>query len=236
MLIVVPFSRIQNAERIHEMWKAQTVKCDLVAIPKDGCPDFLPHLGPQNSIARALNAGIQYAKQVGHPWIAFWDDDNYYGPSYCEHMQREEFDVVTQGVGFVRHDDGLYHYGNRIRFCPTHSTAVKTETVPLFPEHDGRYHHDELWSTLIDPKRTAHVTGWHSVYYRTSGHHACALSTQQFMSTFGPATYLGEVEDCVVDHVFSIKGPLAHRRNQNPCAKCSQVHQDVLSDFKCAQS
>lgn len=197
-------------ERLLMLWKRQTVRADMVLIADEGgeweerarAAGVMVVTG-QKTIGGAKNVGTMMARELGHEWVAIWDDDDYYGPRYIETIQREIcdlWDVLSWGIAFVRFDDGLYLFKTPLYFCPGHATAYRVSTAPVFPEVS--LSEDVVWSRTIPKERMKHLPPWHLVYYRTSGDHAFEAIKAEMLVSFAPndgALRIGDVPDEFVD-------------------------------------
>lgn len=214
---VVALGRRENFGRVVRQWAAQTIATELILVPKVAC--FLEPwavelfdlksarmLEPVVTIGGARNAGKAEARRRGHAWVVQLDDDNYYGPRYVEqiHAHRGEGDVLTQGIAFVRHEDGLAYYGNPVDFAPAHATAFRVGAEPDFPEVSLA--EDVLWSKRLKHKPVL-LPPWHAVYERRGRGHAYDAREAEFRFQFGPALEFGDVPDTFVDTPRELEGP-----------------------------
>jgi glycosyltransferase involved in cell wall biosynthesis len=206
-LIVCPFNRPHNLERVLNHWKRQLVSVPLVLVASQ-LGDWAARaeqagatvlLGPP-SIGGAKNVGLEHARAVGAEWVTFIDDDNYFGPMYLREVQRnavEGVDVITQGIAFVRFGEDLWLFSAPLTFCAGHCTSVRVAIAPAFPEVS--LGEDVGWSRELGSARVLHLGPWHSVYDRTGDGHAYDAPFAEFMRAFGPARYIGAVGDDFVD-------------------------------------
>ena len=193
-MIIVPSKRPERWARVEAMARAQTVREPLVFIGDD-----------YTTIGAARNAGLDRARQ--ETFAYFWDDDNYYGPRYIETMRAgfaSGASVVSQGIAFVRFDDGLYLFDTRRAgsFYPGHCTAVRVADAAPFPESSGW--EDVEWSKRMQARgaAVAWAAPWHAVYDRRGTDHVCGLSRVEFLRCFGGALKVsgpGVPRDCYVD-------------------------------------
>lgn len=204
MIVICALGRPARLGRVLSQWGWQTHDCELVLVPGTaGLGDEVPRnvkvLDRELTIGSARNAGMRYGRERNAGWGVFFDDDNYYGPRYVEqvHEHENEGDVLSQGIGFVRHARGLAYYGNPIGFAPAHATAVRLDVVPVFPAVS--FEEDVHWSAQLE-QPIAWLPPWHSVYYRTGEGHAYVAGDAVFRHRFGPAIELGSVPDEVVDY------------------------------------
>lgn len=207
MIIVCPFSRPQNLGLVLSMWQQQTRSVGLVLVAKDRSWDVLRAesagaivLSGCDTVGGAKNAGIGYGIASGESWATVWDDDDYYGPQYVEQAEDnidENVDVLTQGIGFVRFEDGLYYFEKPIHFTPGHCTTFRLASVPKFPE--ASLGEDVDWSHQLDWSRVRQIPPWHMVYHREGTGHAFETSKVEFAKQFEPSRYIGDVPDTFVD-------------------------------------
>ena len=213
MIVIVPIARLENVRRVRLRWAAQTrVGSELLFVPAPGIE--LPPLGDGDSVAEpagtiggARNVGLRHARDRGHGWAVFWDDDNYYGPDYLAEIERERegHDVLSKGLAFVQHDSGLWKYETPLRFFPGHSTAVRVAEALDFPEWS--LSEDVEWSRRMLAKGATwkHLPPWGLVYYRENPEeHAYDASEAIFLRAHGPARYLGA--GLSVDSPFDTNG------------------------------
>lgn len=222
MIVVCPLGRPGRLERVLAMWGGQTLDSELVLVPGrrplGTVPKNVVVLDAEHTIGAAKNAGMQFGRSRSHTWCAFFDDDNYYGPRYLEQIAMHERagDVLSQGIGFVRHERGLAYYGNRPGFAPSHSTAVRLAAAPEFPALS--FEEDLAWSQKLD-RPIVWLPPWHAVYYRTGDDHAYQAGDAVFRYRFGPAVELGALPDELVDtpDVRLLRGPRRHVSLSNVC-------------------
>ncbi len=153
------------------------------------------------TIGGAKNIGLEYARSVGAGWVLFLDDDNYWGPMLVREFEREaseDVQVMSQGIGFVRFDDGLYLFSTALGFCPGHCTAVRTSLGVYFPELN--LGEDVAWTKSLPANtRVRHLGPWHAIYNRTGIDHAYRANKTEFCASFGDALEIGDVGDNFVD-------------------------------------
>jgi hypothetical protein len=102
--------------------------------------------------------------------------------------------VLSGGLGFVRHDDGLYLYACH-GYPYAHSLAIR-------PSARARF--DEVSLGEEDGIARAGLTigrlpPWHAIYSRRSGEHAYPARRAMFLRVHGPARFIGDVPDSFVD-------------------------------------
>jgi hypothetical protein len=207
MLIVCPFSRPQELDRVLAAWRAQTVPAGLLfgANERGAWAERAEEAGAvvldgHRTIGAAKNAALRYARAQGEEWITIWDDDDYYGVRYVEQASEQiddDVDVLTQGIGFVRFEDGLFFFEKPIHFCPGHCTTMRVSASPDFEEVS--LGEDVAWTRLMDWKRIRQIPPWHSVYHRDGSGHSFDARRDEFMKNFEPCRRIGDVPDSFVD-------------------------------------
>jgi len=208
MLIVVPFNRPERLEHVLKIWRHQYTKAPLVLVANErgAWASRAEETGAvvlvgTPSIGGAKNRGLEHARSVGADWVLFLDDDNYWGPMLVREFVREATDdveVMSQGIGFVRFDDGLYLFSTPLGFCPGHCTAVRTSLGVYFPELN--LGEDVAWTKSLPPNtRVRHLGPWHAIYNRTGIDHAYKVGKVEFLASFGDALEIGDVADDFVD-------------------------------------
>lgn len=215
MIIVCPFSRLERLEVVLEQWRSQTTRARLLLVGSE--PGDWSQLAEQSgalveyadTTGDKRNLGLDVARELGEEWAVFWDDDDYHGPGQLAAIEAlmPDSDVITAGIGFVRHAAGLYLYNSRApSYFNGHSTAVRVSAAPRFPSRS--FGEEEAWSRdlLASGARAALAPPWHLVYYRTGTGHAYPASDAVFMHVHGPAIRVGDVPDSFVDTPCVIEG------------------------------
>ncbi len=210
-LVVVPIARAENAERMIHAWAYQSRVSVLMFAPAPGV-EIASSLRPTRTIGEARNAGIEYARRQGFEVVIFWDDDNHYGFEYVgEFVRAFDLDpglaVAYKGLGFVRHDDGLWSYDDaRTHFYPGHCSAVRVRDAVEFPA--ASYAEDVAWSRAMAGRPSVRLSPWHLVYdRRRPASHAYNAEREVFLRQHGPARFLGDLADERVDRPFRIEAP-----------------------------
>ena len=215
MMVVCPFGRPERIEAVLGQWRAQTLPAAIVLVGSKPGPwcEQAEEAGALVEYADTTgdkrNLGLDVARSSGEEWVTFWDDDDYHGPGQLEMIDRltTESDVVTAGIGFVRHAAGLYLYNSRApAYFNGHSTAVRVSMAPYFPSRS--FGEEEAWSRELRQSgaRATLAPPWHLVYYRTGKDHAYPASDAVFMHVHGPAIRVGDVPDSFVDTPRAIEG------------------------------
>jgi glycosyltransferase involved in cell wall biosynthesis len=226
MIVVVPTNRPERAPAVYEQWRAQSYAgSELCFCPVRpfSCGDATVMPGTP-TIGAARNIGLKYARERGHEWAVFWDDDNYHGPDYLAEIAREaspSVDVLSKGIAFVRHDSGLWLYQSPLMFFPGHSTSVRVSVAAQFP--DLSLSEDEVWSHRMRERgaRAKHLPPWGLVYDRRSpSGHAYAAAEAEFLRAHGPARgpFTGATNDQVDDPspwTRRVLGPPVHARDED---------------------
>jgi len=220
MIILVPTARAERIPHVVQQWRAQTyAAAELCICPAPDMVLCLPSgvtvLQPTAAIGEARNVGLAYARGRGHEWAVFWDDDNYYGPEYCLEVAREsqgQVDVLSKGLGFVRHDDGLWLYSPPLRFYPGHSTSVRVSAAAEFPEWS--LSEDVEWSRRMIARgaRARHLPPAGLVYDRRApAGHAYDASQALFLRAHGPASgpHPGTDQDTNSPHALKFPQPVS---------------------------
>jgi glycosyltransferase involved in cell wall biosynthesis len=160
-------------------------------------------LSSRESAGAARNVGVEWALAHGVDTLSFLDDDDYYGPDYLAEAQLalESADVVHKGIGFVRLPDGLHLFDSRrgYRMLLGNSISARVATCPLFSERSSG---EEMAFTLEARRRglrEAVLPPFGFVYDRSQIGHAYVCSPVQFLRAHGPAAFLGDLPDSVVD-------------------------------------
>lgn len=225
MIIIVPISRPLQVMHVMTQWLSQTYsRAELCFCPAPGVLDNprirgVTVLPPTSTIGDARNTGLAYAKAQGHEWAVFWDDDNYYGPGYIAEIAREQtdFEILSKGLAFVRHDSGLWLYSSRLGFFPGHSTAVRVSVAATFPSQSLA--EDVEWSKrmLANGSRAKHLPPWSLVYTRTNPWgHAYDADETEFLRAHGPARFVSaDAPDSIVDSPFLCESALEYAKNEN---------------------
>lgn len=203
MIVVVPSGRPERLGHVLAQWRAQTVDSELVLVTRERgwWTDAARAAGAisvygEQSIGAARNAGLDVARERGHEWAAFWDDDDAYGPRYLEQAQEHaapEYDALTQGIGFVRFPSGLRVFEKPLHFTPGHCTVARVSAAPRFPE--ASIGEDVAWGRQLQWARVGRLPPWHMVYYRTATGHAYRVSEHELTKCHEPYRDLGDVPD-----------------------------------------
>lgn len=154
--------------------------------------------------ARARNAGLERAKELGGP-VIFWDDDDYYGSGYVtealEQLEGNPRRVLGKPVRFVEFDDGIFLFLGRQGVSFLGGTmAGWAEELPAIP--DLACGEDLEWCRLLlqlgfELRSTG---GRHYLYNRKRGiKHAWNGTLVQMLYCYGPALNLGMAGSEVVD-------------------------------------
>lgn len=109
--IVVPTKRPHLLQRIRDMARAQGPKNTLIPITGDGPPGVL------------RNQGVHVARQMfGIRLVAFWDDDDFYGPDYLDEQLAawQPGRVVGKTFGFVAFNKGVAYFPTPKNFATRH--------------------------------------------------------------------------------------------------------------------
>ena len=212
-LVAVPIARAENAVRVTALHAAQTVASTLLFAPAPGVALTGPTCKSTRTIGEARNVALEVARANDYDVVIFWDDDNYYGPAYVadtiEAFERDRPAVVYRGLGFVRHDDGLWQYDDtRTEFYPGHCTAVDPRQACEFPE--ASYAEDVAWSRRMQAhgRSAVRLGPWGLVYDRRApAAHAYNAEREVFLRQHGPARFLGAAPDMIVDTPFASAAP-----------------------------
>lgn len=215
MMIVCPFKRADRIDAVLGQWRGQTLASSLVLIgSKHGswcelADDAGATVEFADTIGDARNVGLDTARAVGEEWAVFWDDDDYHGPGQLEMIDRlsAHSDVITAGIGFVRHAAGLYLYNSRApEYFYGHSSAARVSVAPRFPSRS--FGEEEAWSRdlIRAGARATLAPPWHLIYSRLGMGHAYPASDAIFMHVHGPAIRIGDEPDSFVDTPRVIDG------------------------------
>lgn len=144
------------------------------------------------SPARARNSGLEFVQMSGGGMVAFWDDDDAYGPGYLaevvEALRGHRRRVVGKVVRQVEFDDGPVLFLRRQGSAFLGGTmAGWAEELPPIP--DLPCHEDHEWCRLLERDGFELVTlsGAHYVYNRKAGKHAWGSTRTQMLYCYGPA-------------------------------------------------
>jgi glycosyltransferase involved in cell wall biosynthesis len=126
---VVPFSRPQFLQSVLDNFRRQTFKNKRLVIVENGpavgtCkaqgvePDILLTSSP--GVAFARNEGLAEARRRGGEYIAYTDDDDYYGPKYLEEIAQHAKPgrVVGKAAVYYQMTDGrmrFFSHGGELR-------------------------------------------------------------------------------------------------------------------------
>jgi len=221
ILVAVPLGRSANTSRVASLWRVQTETSELLFAPAEGV-NVSGGLTcrPTRTIGEARNAALEVARSNAFDLVIFWDDDDYYGPGYVrefrEALEREpEATVLFKPLAFVRHDDGLWLYDEtKTQFFPGHSTAVRPSKALPFPA--ASLSEDVAWSRLMRGEKSLRLSPWHLVYDRQfPWEHAYSVPREIFLRQHGPAKFVGEVANEVVNSPFSCETPWIHSKPED---------------------
>lgn len=144
--VVVLLSRPRFLPDILAMWRVQTLpeaeRCLIFVASGDATacalswPDVL--VSEPTTIADLRNIGVARARELGCDALAFWDDDDYYGPRYLEEVAAalEHAPIVGKASTFVRvvdwDKDRPSEPADRLRLCTLPGTEdVTREPCPV---------------------------------------------------------------------------------------------------------
>lgn len=157
--------------------------------------------------ARPRNMGLEAAREAQHALVAFWDDDDYYGPGYLTELvsalEENTNRVVGKHARFTRYDDGLYYlFGGQDSFLggTIGAWVENLSLIPDLPRDEDRVWCEELTAAGYE---LAPLSARHFVYNRTSGPHAWQSTKLQMLYSYGPALVFGDVADSIVDGDFA---------------------------------
>ena len=173
------------ARDVRAPWSHQILRCD------GGTP------------ARARNAGLEWAKANGPGIIAFWDDDDYYGPGYLteiadalrDHPRR----IVGKPVRYVEFDDGLWLFARKQDVFLGGTMAGWAAELPFIPDLPCGEDHEWCRQLQRDGFEFAPTSGAHYLYNRKGDGHAWRSTRAQMLYTYGPAFALGRDSPSVAD-------------------------------------
>lgn len=139
--VVIPSKRPHLLHRAGRMLEQQTTEGMLIPISGDGPPGVL------------RNKGVKVAKQLGLKLVAFWDDDDFYGPRYLEEQLAawQPGRVVGKTFGFVAFNGGVVYFPLP-KSCPTWTLLIggsifgAVDEMPEFTDmqvaEDGKFSAD----------------------------------------------------------------------------------------------
>jgi hypothetical protein len=210
-LIVCPTKRPENHDRLISQWRQQSVAVPLVLVGSSGGPWTVRAqlagalvLSGYHTIGDARNAGMALARELRFDWVIGWDDDDYHGPRRVEWTLaaiHDGLDALAGGIGFVRQEDGLFHYGGGADLCYGHSSAWRASgcEAPSFPPTS--FGEDLAWTTAARRAglRLGRLDPWGLVYSRRGEDHAYRAPRLGFDLTHAPIRRIGEEPDAWVD-------------------------------------
>lgn len=212
--VVAAVSRPERVEKIVALFAVQTFQdAELVLCLNGKARDANPSAGTKlacegGTPARPRNAGLAYLRERGAGIVAFWDDDDYYGPGYLAELagalEGKPRRVVGKHVRFVRYPDGLYYCLAAQENFLGGTMGGWVESLPPIPDLPA--HEDHEWCELMRREgfELSSLGARHYVYNRLPGLHAWKSTKTQALHTYGPALYFGEAADSIVD------GPLSN--------------------------
>ena len=204
LIIVTPLGRPERLSHVLAMWRSQTGAADLVLVANNAGEwvTSAKAAGANvivgvSSIGEARNAGLDFARAGGYEWVVFWDDDDFHAPRSVEIVVEHATnrDVLTSGVGVVRHDDGVYLYPFSAAYFYGHSTSVRTSIAPRFPHVS--LGEEATWTGELVRRgaRVGALPPWITVYNRTGSGHAYPADRRIFEDAHGPSVFVGDVSD-----------------------------------------
>lgn len=177
--------------------------------------------------ARPRNFGLEWVKAHGGGMVAFWDDDDHYGPGYVTEVVATlaggRRRVAGKVVRFVQFDDGVYFFARKQDTAFLGGTiAGWAEELPPIP--DLPCHEDHEWCRELKLQGFELVTlsGAHYVYNRTGGNHAWKSTRVQMLYCYGPAFDIGRADSSVAD------GPLTTVCGFIPRASVDDVENELV--------
>jgi hypothetical protein len=203
---VVPFARLERRAHIQALIDANPETDFVVVINGRGVGARFERafeLHSEASAGAARNAGAAWLRERCYQTVSFLDDDDYYGPAYLAEARRalEQSDVVHKGIGFVRFDDGLWLFDNRVphRVLVASSISARVESCPRFADCSCNEEFAFTREARARGLRESTLPPFGFVYNRTGGAHAYGVSRVQFLKSHGPAAFIGAVPNTVAD-------------------------------------
>jgi hypothetical protein len=207
--IICPTMRPERAEWLREQYKRQRAEVPLIIVANGRASDqawrydFARAVieGPQHK-ARCLELGKLAAESLGADWYACWDDDDYYGGAYLEHVA-QAFEAGARWVGqrahYMRTSKGrLWRTGPEgfILGCCL-STRVNMPGWSAYPNDvgpEGRWAKDHGVAPVVLPPG-------HFAHLRSGDHarHVWPASDEHIALRSGGAWDLGPWDPLVVD-------------------------------------
>lgn len=158
--------------------------------------------------ARPRNLGLEWVAQNLGGIVAFWDDDDYYGPGYLAEV-RAALDghprrVVGKVVRFAEFDDGVWLFAGKQGPAFLGGTmAGWAEELPPIPDLPRDEDHEWCKQLVVEGFELHPTSGQHYLYNRKSGRHAWTSTRTQMLHCYGPAFALGRVPASIVDRPLS---------------------------------
>lgn len=164
--------------------------------------------GEGGTPARPRNMGLEAAREARYALVAFWDDDDYYGPGYLSELvlalDGNRRRVVGKYARFTRYDDGLFHLRGAQASFLGGTISAWVEDLPPIP--DLSRDEDMVWckELALAGYELSPLSDRHFVYNRMSGHHAWYSTKLQMFYSYGPACEFGDAPDSIVDGHFDL--------------------------------
>jgi hypothetical protein len=177
--------------------------------------------------ARARNPGLAFAQERRAGMVAFWDDDDYYGPGYltevAESLRDHPRRVVGKVVRYVEFDDGVYLFMRKQGGMFLGGTVAGWASgLPPFP--DLPCHEDHEWCRLLEKLgfELHPLSGLHYLYNRKAAPHAWQATRTQMLACYGPAFVCGPACSGIAAAPVKLGGYV-------PCATLDEVEKEFVA-------
>lgn len=199
LTVVAAVSRPERAASVVAGFERQTHPAQLLLVLNGAAEESVAPVGDLDLIrckggnpARARNAGLQWVQQHRGGIVAFWDDDDHYGPGYLAEVARaldgHPRRVVGKIIRTVEFDDGRWLFlrkqGHAFLGGTIAGWARELPPIPDLPCHE-----DHEWCRLLEQRgfELKTLSGAHYVYNRRKGEHAWRSTRTQMLHCYGPA-------------------------------------------------
>ena len=140
IVIVVPFSRPENAANVLANFARQTYPAKTLLIVENGRglnawrgPGTVLKAPQANTAGKAKNVALKYLRDNGVRWACIMDDDDYYSPGYLAEQApfMSRYAIVGKNQHFILDDDGFWLVNAYVHSTPYHWCSGGVQCLDL---------------------------------------------------------------------------------------------------------